>query len=42
MAESSPQKLSARKSNRLPKGQRANYEIALGPRKLRDTTVHPA
>ncbi len=42
MAGSSPQKLSARKSNRLPKGQRTNYEIALGLKEFRDSTVHPA
>ena len=42
MAESSPQKLSAKKSNRLPKGQRANYESALGLKELRDSTVHSA
>ncbi len=42
MAESSPQQLSTRKSNRLLKIQRANCESALGPKELRDSTVHPA
>jgi hypothetical protein len=42
MAESLPQKLSAKKSNRLLKDQRADYEIALGLKELRDSTVHPA
>jgi hypothetical protein len=42
MTEGSPQKLSAKKSNRLLNDQRANYEIALGPKELRDSTVRPA
>lgn len=42
MAQDSPQKLSAKKSNRLLKDQRANYEIALGLKELRESTVHPA
>jgi hypothetical protein len=42
MAESSPQELSMRKSSQLLKIQRANYESALGPKELRDSTVHPA
>jgi hypothetical protein len=42
MTESSPQKLSAKKSNRLLKDQRADCEIALGLKELRDSTVHPA
>ncbi len=42
MAESSPQKLSAKKSNRLLKDQRAHYGSAPGLRELRDSTVHPA
>ena len=42
MAESSPQEMRAKKSNRLPKDKRANYESALGRKELRESTVHPA
>jgi len=42
MAESSALERRAKKSNRLLKDHRADYEIAPGLKELRDSTVHPA